>query len=325
MHSVFLRRKQAGEPQRELEEARTQRTLHDRGLAGAEGGSVHWASGVLTAIRDDTGKLTGYIRVSRDMTLQKRLEESLAQVAADLEKRVAERTIELEETVAELQRKNQEVEAFVHIVSHDLRAPLVNVQGFVRELEESCKSLKKVIQSCPRWEVCWSGVRPVLEDEIGGALHYISASTTKFERLINALLGLSRQGRQVYQMARVNVWELVITPWPPSSRRLPRLAPRSRSAVLPSATADVTALGQVFSNLIGKRSSTAVLSVRSELKLADKWKRGSCTIGCETTAWAFPNSERKSSFRSFSASIPASGRRRNGIGHCASHCRAAWG
>ena len=172
-------------------------------------GSLFWASGALTAVRDETGKLTGYIRVARDMTQQKQLEESLAKMAADLEIRVVERTRELEITVEELQRKNREVEAFVYIVSHDLRAPLVNVQGFVRELEESCKRLKEVLQSCPQWEYCWPGVVPILDEEMGGALHYISASATKFERLINALLGLSRQGRQVYQLARVNVWDLV--------------------------------------------------------------------------------------------------------------------
>lgn len=241
----------AGEPQRELEEAARNGHSSTEGWRKRADGAVHWASGVLTAIRDDTGKLTGYIRVSRDMTLQKRLEESLAQVAADLEKRVAERTLELEETVAELQRKNQEVEAFVHIVSHDLRAPLVNVQGFVRELEESCKTLKKVIQSCPRWEVCWSGVRPVLEDEIGGALHYISASTTKFERLINALLGLSRQGRQVYQLTRVNVWEVVTNSVATFQQTITEAGANVEIGALPSATTDATALGQVFSNLIG--------------------------------------------------------------------------
>jgi PAS domain S-box-containing protein len=242
---------QSGEPQRQLEEARRNGHCMTEGWRTRADGSVHWSSGVLTAVRDQTGRLTGYIRVARDMTLQKRLEESMAQVATDLEKRVAERTHELEETVAELQRKNQEVEAFVHIVSHDLRAPLVNVQGFVRELEESCKSLKKSIQSCPQWESCWPGIRPVLEDEIGGALHYISASTTKFERLINALLMLSRQGRQVYQWTRVNVWELVSNSVATFQQLIAETGAEIEIGVLPSATTDLTALGQVFSNLIG--------------------------------------------------------------------------
>jgi hypothetical protein len=56
-----------------------------------------------------------------------------------------------------------------------------------------------VIQSSLNWEQCWPGVQPILDEEMGGALHFISASAAKFERLINALLGFSRQGQQVYQ------------------------------------------------------------------------------------------------------------------------------
>ena len=172
-------------------------------------------------------------------------------MAAELEQRVAERTRELEATVAELQRKNQEVESFVYIVSHDLRAPLVNVQGFVRELEESSKQLKQAILSCPQWESCWPGMVPILDEDIAGALHYISASTAKFERLIDALLRFSRQGRQVYQLERVNVWELVTNAVATFQQLITETGTVVEVGNLPSVTADATALGQVFSNLIG--------------------------------------------------------------------------
>ena len=241
----------AGMPHRELEEAAKAGHCTTESWRARKGGSLVWASGALTAVRDKAGHLTGYIRVARDMTEQKRLEESLKRLTAELEQRVAERTSELESTVEELQRKNQEVEAFVYIVSHDLRAPLVNVQGFVRELEESCKQLKTLIHNCPNWEQCWPGVQPVLDEDIVGALHYISASTAKFERLINALLNLSRQGRQVYQMARVNVWELVTNAVATFQQAIVEAGAEVEVGDLPSVTADATALGQVFSNLIG--------------------------------------------------------------------------
>jgi len=241
----------AGEPQRVMEEAARTGNCTTSSWRRRKDGALFWVFGSLTAVRDKAGELTGYIRVARDMTAQKRLEESLEKLASDLEIRVTERTRELEATVAELQRKNQEVEAFVHIVSHDLRAPLVNVQGFVRELEESGKHLKAVIQSCPNREQCWGGVQPVLDEEISGALHFISASTTKFERLINALLGLSRQGRQVYQLERVNVWELATNSVATFQQAIAETEAEVEIGALPSATADATALGQVFSNLIG--------------------------------------------------------------------------
>jgi PAS domain S-box-containing protein len=242
---------QAGEPRREMEEAARTGHCTTESWRVRRNGSLFWASGALTAVRDETGKLTDYIRVARDMTQQKQLEESLAKMAADLEIRVVERTRELEITVEELQRKNQEVEAFVYIVSHDLRAPLVNVQGFVRELDESRKRLKEVIQTCPQWEICWPGVAPILNEEMGGALHYISASAAKFERLIDALLGLSRQGRQVYHLTRVNVWDLATNAVATFQQAIIEAVAEVEVGSLPSVTADATALGQVFSNLIG--------------------------------------------------------------------------
>jgi PAS domain S-box-containing protein len=242
---------EAGEPRQEMEAAARSGRYATEGWRVRRDGSLFWASGVTTAIRDKAGRLAGYIRVARDMTAHKRLEEARQGMAADLESRVVERTGELKASVAELQGKNREIEAFVYIVSHDLRAPLVNLQGFVRELEESGKHLKAVIQACPERERCWPGVLPVLDEEIAGALHFISASATKFERLINALLNFSRQGRQVYQPARVNVWELATSAVATFQKAIVEAGAEVEMGNLPSVTADSTALGQVFSNLIG--------------------------------------------------------------------------
>ncbi len=242
---------QSGAPQRELAEAtRTGRCATENWRIRRDGAPV-WSVGVLTAIRNDSGSVLGYVRVGRDMTEQKRLEESLEKMAADLELRVADRTRELETTVAELQRKNREVESFVYIVSHDLRAPLVNVQGFARELDESCKRLRETILASPGWEHVWPKVEAILDDEIAEALHYISTSATKFERLIDALLGLSRQGRQIYQMKRIDVWELVSNALANFQQSIEAAGAEIEMHELPAATADFTALGQVFSNLIG--------------------------------------------------------------------------
>lgn len=240
----------AGEPARELEEAaRTGRCLSD-GWRLTHAGTMEWVSGVLSALRDESGKLTGYIRVARTMTHQKMMEDSLKRLAADLEKRVAERTRQLESTISELRHKNEEVEAFVYIVSHDLRAPLVNVLGFVNELKMSCAHLKKLMGSALVPEEFGELVREVVDEEIAGALNFISSSSSKFERLIDALLRLSRQGRQVYQRSQVDVSEVVagiaagLKPMIDEAGAVVEVGP------LPHCYADPAALGQVFSILI---------------------------------------------------------------------------
>jgi PAS domain S-box-containing protein len=241
---------EAAQPAEELAAAARVGRFATEAVRQRKDGSTFWAQVTLTAIRSPEGELQGFAKVTRDITRQKLFEQSLEKLAADIEDRVAERTRQLESTVAELNRKNQEVEAFVYIVSHDLRAPLVNVQGFARELELSCSRLKSIIASTSLPEGDRNTVNEILDEEITGALHFISASSSKFERLIDALLGLSRQGRQVYQIVPLDVQDLVAGTIATLKQMASEAGASVRVRSLPPVSADVTALGQVFSNLI---------------------------------------------------------------------------
>jgi PAS domain S-box-containing protein len=229
------------------EAARTGHFLTDRWRILPDGSKV-WSSGALTAIRDEEGKLTGFIRVARNMTQQKLLEESLERLTGELERRVAERTQQLESTVMELRHKNEEVEAFVYIVSHDLRAPLVNLMGFARELDTSCTRLKKLLE---RSAPCSAEILEILDADLPSAVHFIAQSSAKFERLIDALLSLSRHGRQIYRIENVDVEELVANAVATFQQSISEAGAQVEVGRLPAVEADLTALGQVFSNLVG--------------------------------------------------------------------------
>jgi len=115
--------------------------------------------------------------------------QALRDANAGLELAVQERT-------ADLKRANGELQRFAYIVSHDLRSPLVNVMGFTSELELATKRLGEMLVEARRTrpETLFPGTDELIEQDLPEAIHFIRTSTQKMDRLINAILQLSRQG-----------------------------------------------------------------------------------------------------------------------------------
>lgn len=198
------------------------------------------------------------------MAERQHAQERLHRARAELEARVNERTAALAnmnaelrqlnqaltERTTELAKKNEEVEAFVYVVSHDLRAPLLNVEGFTKELAMSCEGLAGELRGSELSPDLQAAMRPILDQEIPTALHYITASTSKFKRLIDALLALSRSGHQAYHREQVDAQALVATTLDSLRTSIESSCAEVAVSRLPAAIGDPTALGQVFSNLI---------------------------------------------------------------------------
>ena len=115
--------------------------------------------------------------------------EALDAANASLEDKVQERT-------GELTRANEEIQRFAYIVSHDLRAPLVNVMGYTSELEQAGRTIDKAIARAEAEREVDPEVVQAVREDVPEAIGFIRASTTKMDRLINAILKLSREGRR---------------------------------------------------------------------------------------------------------------------------------
>jgi signal transduction histidine kinase len=129
------------------------------------------------------------------LTYMRQLQEARQEVSVlnvNLEQRVRERT-------ADLGRANEEIQRFAYIVTHDLRAPLVNIMGFTSELETSLTSIQSYIKQqsdgATQDEVAKEAQIAALED-VPEAVSFIRSSTRKMDGLINAILKLSREGRR---------------------------------------------------------------------------------------------------------------------------------
>lgn len=124
---------------------------------------------------------------------------------ADLEKRVAERT-------SDLARANEEIQRFAYIVTHDLRAPLVNIMGFTSELETGVKSVQKLLdEPGPKddREAIVHEARVAATTDLPEAISFIRTSTRKMDGLINAILKISREGQRALRPEEVDLSELL--------------------------------------------------------------------------------------------------------------------
>ena len=82
--------RESGWPQRELEIAAQESRFADEGWRIRKDGSAFWASVVITALRDESGELWGFSKVTRDLTERKKLEERTQELNKELRSRLSQ-------------------------------------------------------------------------------------------------------------------------------------------------------------------------------------------------------------------------------------------
>lgn len=125
-----------------------------------------------------------------------RTQFEIQKLNSSLEQRVEERT-------ADLARANEEIQRFAYIVTHDLRAPLVNIMGFTSELDASLETIRGYVDAPEQAAIVPAEVRNAALEDLPEAIGFIRSSTRKMDGLINAILRLSREGRRELKPERI--------------------------------------------------------------------------------------------------------------------------
>lgn len=187
----------------------------------------------------------------RDISERKRAEAAILKLNRELEQRVRDRTAELEESNRQLQQKSEENETFVYGVSHDLRSPLVNLEGFSKELGYVSNELSKLLENPDVPGPIRDRGRKLLQTDMADSVRYIQSAVARLSNIIDALLRLSRAGRVVYRMERIDTEALVRRILESMRGTITKHGTEVTTGELPPIEGDAIAIEQVFANLIG--------------------------------------------------------------------------
>jgi signal transduction histidine kinase len=220
--------------------------------------------------------------VRRSASARDQAEALLRDTNLNLETTVDERT-------ADLREANDEIQRFAYIVSHDLRSPLVNIMGFTSELEELRGDIFRRIASLARTQSsappapdnATDSAEPVLEgadkqlsQDFTEALGFIKSSIAKMDRLITAILNLTREGRREFQPVQIDTRELIEAIVTTVAHQAAEAEATIHIEPLPDIVCDRLAMEQIFSNLIDNALKYLKPGVPGEIHVRGRTKLG---------------------------------------------------
>lgn len=223
-------------------------------------GTFYWVDTTIVPFVDEGGKPEQYIAIRADITERKLYEEQLKDLAEELD------------------RKNQEMEAVIYAASHDLRSPLVNVQGFAAVVEEEVEKLEELVGQAVNGEAGAVGQMNETRAEIEQAVGFIQAGAAKMDALLGGLLVMSRLGRVEMTIEELDVGEVVAENLAAMKFQLEQAGAEVIVGEIPKAVGDRDLLGQVLSNLFGNALKYADPSRTLSLEILGERREGMAVL-----------------------------------------------
>lgn len=195
-------------------------------------GQPKWWGVQISPIYDGEGNVRQLLSVSRDITGRKNVEQEKSRLNSQLKK------------------KNEDLRQILYATSHDLRTPLVNIQGFSRELEDSISELNKIINNMKIPAEVKQEFNYIIDEEIPESIHFITSSAAKMDKLITGLLSLSRVGRQKLNLNKLDINEILDEVLSNLEYEIKNEDIKVDIDELPNCMGDESQINQVFSNLV---------------------------------------------------------------------------
>ena len=195
--------------------------------------------------------------------------------------------------------KNKELEQLVYVASHDLRSPLVNVDGYGRELEYALGEVSQALE-------CKEGSPAKLESllraqlpDMNLALQHIRGGTKQMDSLLKGLLKLSRMGRAALTLGSLSMNELVGQVVSSLEFQIRKSNASVSVGDLPPCRGDEMQVGQVFANLVGNALKYLDPSRPGVIAIRGVEEPGRCVYCVEDNGVGIPLEQRDKVFELF--------------------------
>lgn len=212
------------------------------------------------------------MRVKTHLTLRS-LQKDLEQKNRQLQQEIDERKqIEaaLRESATALEVSNEELKIFTYIVSHDLRAPMVNLRGFTGELRYILDSAQDALNNAISEveETQQRILTTAFERDIPEALNFIDSAVNRMDNLTNAILKLSRLGRREFDFEVIDMNRLTQDIVQTFAHQIEQKQVKVSVSELPEIVADQISMEQIIANLLSNAINYLTLDRPGEIEIS---------------------------------------------------------
>ncbi|MBB6130949.1 PAS domain-containing sensor histidine kinase [Mucilaginibacter lappiensis] len=200
-----------GLPEKLLAEATVNGTAYNESWRVRKDKTKFWGAVTITALHDDEGNVTGFAKITRDLTERMAAENIIRQHSRELE------------------IKNKEIEQFAYIASHDLQEPLFTVTNLVEFFQTEYQHL--------------------FDENANTYLNFIIQATGRMKNLIKNLLDYSHIGSEK-KLAKIDCNQLLDTLTTDLANQIKKSGAKISYKNLPVIKGYPTELSQLFQNLI---------------------------------------------------------------------------
>jgi signal transduction histidine kinase len=176
------------------------------------------------------------------------------------------------EKAHQLDAKTKEFEAIIAVVSHDLRAPLVNVRGFSKEVEKDCQMIRKILSDVTVPQEIKKRLSDTLEQSIPESLKFIETSAEMMDNLAKSLVAVARAGMTPIEPEKLEMNDILARIVANLEFKFKEAAAKITIEPLPPCTADRQQVTQIITNLLDNavkyldRTRPGQICVRSKVE-----------------------------------------------------------